>query len=579
MDDFKRVTVKHLRELARKYLGRGYSKLSKNELLVALAGRVPGLKTLARLSRRKLEAWFPSKQSEVSALPRVPARPLPPRPVPEKAPEKAPEPKVRTPTPVPVSEGALKQAQVVNFPRRVKSPRTVEEEPQGPGMQGGGIPHDAEPIGEGFFVARVQGEAEARRHHLTEAQAPGAVGSNLGYEENLGQLPVDYGEDLAVVLARDPSTLFVTWNFSALTRNRTLEGLEQPRALLRVFDGDKLVREEEFALESRSFYLYGLPPGRSYRVEAHLVGQDGRSRRLPQGNPRVALPPEGPSVDTSVRFMHMSPPPLHPVLGSATGPLRPTASEGASAEEREYITWRRVPLPGSQEAALVPEVRRERLPSEPQAFERGASGPYLEVSRPPMGSSEQNGELARYLEGARPVGSSEQPVNRAPRQAVPPPQAGGSGQSAELAQYLESFRPVGSSEQPLERVWSLEAPRPEASFGQSQELAQYLESFRPVGSSEQRQELARYLASFRSAGSSEQNLELAQYLESLRPAGASEQSLDFSRHPEGAAAQRADLEKYLAAFSRRHEGSSEHLMGSVAQGSSDWRPSPSGRGR
>ncbi|SEU33333.1 DUF4912 domain-containing protein [Stigmatella erecta] len=576
MDDFKRVTVKHLRELARKYLGCGYSKLSKNELLGALAGRVPGLKTLARLSRHKLQEWFPSKRSEAQTPPRGPARPPPPRPAPEKAPERV----ARTPTPAPVPEGAFKPAQVVNFPRRVKSPRTVEEEPAGPGAEGGSPQHAAEPLGEGFFVARVQGEAEARRHHLTEAQAPRAVGGNLGYEENLGELPVDYGDDLAVVLARDPSTLFVTWNFSAITRSRALEGLDQPRALLRLFEGDKLVREEEFALESRSFYLYGLPPGHSYRVEAHFVGRDGRSRRLSQGSQRIALPPEGPSADTSVRFMHMPPPPQHPVLGSATGPLRPPAPEGASAGEREYITWRRVPLPGSQEAALVPEVRRERVPAGVPVQEGAPSGPYLEVSRPPLGSSEQNLELARYLEGSRPAGSSEQPLERVPLREVPPPPAGPPGQRAELAQYLEGFRPAGSSEQPLERVWSLETSHPKAPFGQSQELAQYLESFRPVGSSEQRQELARYLASFRSVGSSEQNLELAQYLESLRPAGSSEQSLDFSRHPEGAAAQRADLEKYLAAFSRRHEGSSEHLTGGTAPGSSsDWRPSPSGRGR
>lgn len=574
MDDFKRVTVKHLRELARKYLGRGYSKLTQNELLVALAGRVPGLKTLARFSRHTLEAWFPSKRSEAPLPPRAPARPTPPRPAPEKAPERA----ARTPTPAPLPEGALKLAQVVNFPRRVKSARTVEEDAGG--TEGGGAPHAAEPVGEGFFVARVQGEAEARRHHLTDEQAPLAVGGNLGYEENLGELPVDYGDDLAVVLARDPSTLFVTWNFSALTRSRALEGLDQPRALLRVFDGDKLVREEEFALESRSFYLYGLPPGHSYRVEVHFVGRDGRSRRLSQGSQRIALPPEGPSPDTSVRFMHMPPPPQHPVLGSATGPLRPPAAEEASAGEREYITWRRVPLPGSQEAALVPEVRRERIPAGAPAPEEATSGPYLDVSRPPLGSSEQPLELARYLEGSRPGGSSEQPLKQAPPQAVPPPPAGAPGQSVELARYLEGFRPTGSSEQPLERAWSLETARPKVSFGQSVELAQYLESFRPVGSSEQRQELARYLASFRSVGSSEQNLELAQYLESLRPAGSSEQNLDFSRHPGGAAAQRADLEKYLAAFSRRHEGSSEHLSGGAAPGSSsDWRPSPSGRGR
>ena len=50
MDDLKSVTVSHLRELAQKHLGGGYSKLKKEELIAALAAHIPALAKLARLA-------------------------------------------------------------------------------------------------------------------------------------------------------------------------------------------------------------------------------------------------------------------------------------------------------------------------------------------------------------------------------------------------------------------------------------------------------------------------------------------------------------------------------------------------
>ena len=50
MADFKSVTVEYLRELARKHLGRGHSKLkTRKDLLAALRQRVPGLAKWAGL--------------------------------------------------------------------------------------------------------------------------------------------------------------------------------------------------------------------------------------------------------------------------------------------------------------------------------------------------------------------------------------------------------------------------------------------------------------------------------------------------------------------------------------------------
>ena len=53
MDDLKSVTLAYLRELARKHLGPGHSKLNKTELIAALAELVPALGKLARLARAR----------------------------------------------------------------------------------------------------------------------------------------------------------------------------------------------------------------------------------------------------------------------------------------------------------------------------------------------------------------------------------------------------------------------------------------------------------------------------------------------------------------------------------------------
>jgi hypothetical protein len=261
--------------------------------------------------------------------------------------------------------------------------------------------HAAEPLVEGFFVARMMGERELRRHHLTEDQAPrpgvnGKAAAGFGYEENLGELPLDYGNDLALALARDPHTLFITWDFGAVTLSRASEGLDSPRALLRVFDGDRLVREEEIALESRSFYIHGLPPGRPYRVEAHLAGREGRSRRIGQSTHPLTLPRTGPSPDTSVRFMQMPPPPRVPAQGvppsavEASGLSRgeqPLEELAEYTEEHEYIEWRRIPLPGSDERVETAESRRARTAR--RGREVAVRREYLESSTRPPGSSEQ----------------------------------------------------------------------------------------------------------------------------------------------------------------------------------------------
>jgi hypothetical protein len=355
------------------------------------------------------------KKATVTPEPKA-AAPEPKKASPEPKATVQPEPKAAAPAPEPKAAApkdrkpasgrsasakaeelaqSLRPAQVVTFPPRPRSYRSAEDswnedaaDTSAERAESAAQP-PAEPLLEGFFVARIVGERGLRRHHLTEDSAPRAVTSNAtGYEENLGELPVDYESDVAMALARDPHTLFVSWDFTPATRARAMEGLDSPRPILRVYEGDKLVRVEDFVLEARSFYIHGLPPGRSYRVEAHFVGSDGRSRRIGPSTHPVTLPQAGLSQDTSVRFMRMPAPPPPTVRVVAQQPLvaPPEPVHEAVVDESEFITWNRVPLPSSMDVAEVIESRRERTQRQQPAAPTWPA--HLEVTSGPLGSSD-----------------------------------------------------------------------------------------------------------------------------------------------------------------------------------------------
>jgi len=564
MADLKSVTVEYLRELARKHLGRGHSKLkTKEELLSALAKLVPGLGKRAggkeakaakgkgaepkaaepkavkakageskvakkakaeepagraRAASKKVRETVRQVREKVRGSRKAPAAisaasrtekpedpPKPPaapaRPLPGDDDEKTP---VRLPP---------QPAEVVTFPPKPKRGRFSDDPDNEPTLTApSDVPepalpvdpvaapapapveqHAAEPLVEGFFVARVAGEQEVWRHHLTESQAPRpreALGSP-DYHENLGELPLDYENDTVLLLPRDPFTLFLLWDFSPAARERALDGLKSPRAVLRVYDdSDVLVRVIDVALESRSYYIHGLPPSHPYRVEVHFVGADGRSRRIGHSSNRVFLPQAGPSSDTSVRFLRMPPVPVKTAsmaAVAATAPLRT-----ADLEEREYITWRRVALPGSEGFVDLPSSHRERLIP-------GAPG---------EGSSEQ-----AYWEGLRPIGSSEQVV--------------WSRSAAGSSEHGAGLRPPGGSSE----HWAGLRPAGGAS--------EHLTGARPVG------------------GASEQ-------WAGPRPAGGSSEQW-AGVHPTGGSA-----EQWAWSWTRPTGGASEIRT---------WATSPSGRGR
>jgi hypothetical protein len=510
MADLKSVTVEYLRELARKHLGRGHSRLkTKKDLLDALVRLVPGLAKLAgeegpktaqeggkaeRSSGKSVKKQVQEKverarekvketREKVKGARKVPAavsaasRTKKPEEQPVAPPERAlplEEDEEKTPVhPTP------RPAEVVNFPPKPKpaASRTSSDEeptltmPPAPAEPPAPPPpahvephvhveqHAAEPMVEGFFVARIAGEQEAFRHHLTEAQRrqPVEALGSPDHDERLGALR-EYGDDTALLMPRDPHTLFLCWDFSAEARRRALDGLESPRAVLRVYDdSDVLVRVIDVALESRSYYIHGLPPGRPYRVEAHFVSASGRSRRIGHSSNRVFLPPAGPSADTSVRFLRMPPVAIPKTSVEKVAATAPTRT--ADVEEREYITWRRVALPGSGGFEDIPERHRERVgPGGPGAPGGASEQEYLNVVRRPEGSSEQwaglRGQVGSSEQRAWSYGvgaSSEQRVWSYGVGASSEQRSWWQGAGGSSEQRVGSQGPGGSSEQ---RTWS-----------------------------------------------------------------------------------------------------------------------------
>ena len=123
------------------------------------------------------------------------------------------------------------------------------------------------------------------------------------YDEGLGDLPGGYGDDALVALARDPYTLWCYWDYGHHTVQEAMRGLANPHAKLRVHEQGKLVRELDIALESRSFYINDLTPGRHYRVEIYFYGTDGGQHRLGKPSNTIGLPPRGPSPIIDDRFV------------------------------------------------------------------------------------------------------------------------------------------------------------------------------------------------------------------------------------------------------------------------------------
>lgn len=340
MANLKNLTVRYLRDLARKHLGRGHSKLkTKDELLAALRKVVPAF------GKHDGEDELQTSSSMTQATP---------------------------------------PAEVIHFDKPLAINGAVmaasSAPPAGGGGRGGGgsdgagsgggegprrdegaLPPvrevtPAEPLVEGFFVARIAGEREARSHHLTEDQA-GTIhehGEDLHFREDLPAIPDAYEDDRVVLLARDPHTAYLYWDLRPQTRHAAFEGLDAPRAVLRVLEEGREVKTLDVMLESRRFYVHGLTPGRPYRMELLAVGADGTSRRIAEASNTVVLPSDDVSGDHSVRFMRVPwNVPLRRLREGIQAGRVPVQSPETPPEPLQITYSKWVPLPNSGSWQLV----------------------------------------------------------------------------------------------------------------------------------------------------------------------------------------------------------------------------------
>jgi hypothetical protein len=319
MPDYKKMTLESLRELARSLLGPGHSKKTKAELVSALerggkaAPPAPARKERAgavgKAARAAAEKLGSAAREGVKAVKAVAGKAAPAkRPGRKAAGEGAAGPRTAAPK------------------SRARKPAEAERAPAARHPQG--------PDPDGFFVARIRGEEAMREapHPMTET-APGGGWQEAEeprgaatYEEKLGELPWSYGDDAFVALPRDPTCLFLYWDFAGGTLSRGFEGLDHPRTQLWIHAsagaGWDRVRVVDFALESRGFYVHDLEPGRVYRAEIHVVDRAGRDRLLGVPSNECGLPPVGPSPVMDDRFIRI---PWDLPLGKLLGPGHPGA--------------------------------------------------------------------------------------------------------------------------------------------------------------------------------------------------------------------------------------------------------------
>jgi hypothetical protein len=355
MPDFRKMTVQRLRDLAKKSLGPGHSRLkTKGELVAALeeaegagsrASPAPGTSRTSAAKPQRAAAKpqpAPAKTQPAAAK----TQPAAARPEPRKqpAPPRAKGARVAAKA-VKGAAGALAGAvagAVAGVAASTRPERPARRPPVGPDP-------------EGFFVARVRGEEAVREspHPMSETAPPEPEEfreidegtQRVGpYDEGLGDLPWSYGDDAFVALPRDPRTLFLYWDVSRATLDAAFAGLDHPRAQLWIFaqggGGWDRLRAIEFALESRGYYVHDLEPGRTYRAEIHAIDRAGRDRLVGRPSNELALPPVGPSPVVDDRFIRI---PWDLPLGQLLGPGHPGGpfSDEARALLARLSDWSR----------------------------------------------------------------------------------------------------------------------------------------------------------------------------------------------------------------------------------------------
>jgi hypothetical protein len=343
MPDFRKMTVESLRELARKVLGPGHSRLkTKSQLIAALEAAGERAATAAREAGTKAKRKSAGARAAQATGKAIKAA-------------KAAGGAAREGARAAARAGKAAAAEVASAAQRAVKPRSKKASKVAAAAAavagaaagavagvaaavratrrraGNGKPGEPTPDPEGYFVARVRGEEAVREapHPLTEttSDAPEAfraveeVPPGEGYREDLGELPWGYGDDAFVALPRDPRTLFLYWDFSGDTTTAAFAGLDHPRVQLWVFvragEGWDRIRTIDFALEARGYYVHDLDAGRVYRCEVHALDRQGRERMVGRSSNEMMLPPIGPSAIIDDRFIRI---PWEMPLGRLLGP-------------------------------------------------------------------------------------------------------------------------------------------------------------------------------------------------------------------------------------------------------------------
>jgi hypothetical protein len=349
-------TLKALRALARERLGKGYARMTKEALLAALRKRAPQalralLAKLATVPKTKGPRQ-PPKGSAVRANEVHGTQP------PKRAPRAVAAMTGKGPLETEAGKGSPPPA-VALLPTSKEPHEVRESAPKSPppASHVGAAPaagarrpsrrrgegHRA-PVTEGFFLRRQRGEPDPAPAQAERALA--AVG-----------LPEHYPEPRAVLLPRDPRTLYFFWDPGA----RGAAGGRES-AVLRLSQDEALLREVDLPSEARGHYLHGLTPGQRYRVE--VVGGVER-RPLAPPSDWVALPNDAPSAEVALERLKVpldaplpkqAPPPPPPPQWTPAAPL----AQGEPLLAQEDLTPTPTFLGSSEHAARRRSVHGPR---------------------------------------------------------------------------------------------------------------------------------------------------------------------------------------------------------------------------
>jgi hypothetical protein len=320
MADFKNMTVQALRDLARKALGRGYTKKTKAELVEALQSAERAVASVAERAATSVKNATGRAARATEKVVESVRRGRERRAVAKGQRKEAADEKRAAKR----TAKAAKAAKAAGAKTSARPGRRAPAEAEAPRRKTADARGAPEPDPEGYMVARVAGEDALRGapHAMTESAveekrpARGRNGRPRGapaahvFEEHLGELPWSYADDALTLLARDPTTLFLYWDHSAETLRQAFEGLDGGRPQIWIYTrepegGWTRIRTVDFALESRSYYVHELEPGRLYRAEIHLVDRRGREKLVPRISNEMMLPPVGPSPVIDDRFLRI----------------------------------------------------------------------------------------------------------------------------------------------------------------------------------------------------------------------------------------------------------------------------------